>query len=71
MAHAFSSAKIVPAAKVTLPGAILSGRWAALECFPRRWSLVRPTYHDLGAQTTSIEKQDSENKKNLTNLGQN
>jgi hypothetical protein len=30
----------------------------------------RPTYHDLVAATTSIEKQDAEDKKNLTSVRQ-
>jgi hypothetical protein len=30
----------------------------------------RPTYHDLVAETTTIEKQDTVEKKNLTKLSQ-
>jgi hypothetical protein len=71
VAHEFSSAKIVSAAKVT-PGEQYrqsdGQRWKALS--PQQCSLASPTYHDLGAQTTTIEKQDSNQKKNLTRVRQ-
>jgi hypothetical protein len=70
VAHAVSSTKIVSAAKLTLRERVVKV-WAALEnAFLQRWSLARPTYHDLRAQTMTIEKQDSNEKKNLTSLRQ-
>jgi hypothetical protein len=38
--------------------------------FPPAIGNVRPSYHNLGAQTMSIEKQDSQKKNDLTKLSQ-